>query len=131
MEKVVVTAPYVMLKVHDPATGGVTVREFYRGGVLPDGADVTDVERLLGKGMLARQEVAFVEPESTVSAVDVLVHTEDDDELVVVPVKPTQADNKAAWVDYAVAMRAEDADEAQARAAAEAMSKADLVKQFG
>lgn len=130
MEKVVVTAPYVMLKVKD-VNGGVTVRDFYKDAVLPDGSDADDVERLIGKGMLARQEVAFVEPEPVAPAVDVeFVGAEsllDQDG----PVKPTQADNKAAWVEYAVARRGEDVPEAEARAAAEAMSKADLVKHFG
>lgn len=61
MEKVIVTAPYVMLKVKD-ATGGVTVRDFYKDAVLPDGADSADVERLLGKGMLGKEPAEQPEP---------------------------------------------------------------------
>ncbi len=64
MLKNVVTAPYVMLKVRDDVLGGVTVREFYKGAVLPDGADKADVERLRGKGMLG--QVEFPDPEPVV-----------------------------------------------------------------
>jgi len=128
MEKVVVTAPYVMLKVKD-VSGGVTVRDFYKDAVLPDGSNAEDVERLIGKGMLARQEVAFVEPEPPAPAIGVMTLDEKPEggpELV----KPAPADNKAAWVEYAVALRGEGVLEAEARAAAEAMSKADLAKRY-
>jgi hypothetical protein len=62
MLKIRVTAPYIMLKVADVITGGVTVREFYQGAVLPDEADRADVDRLLGKGMLAQEEFPDPEP---------------------------------------------------------------------
>lgn len=62
MLKIVVTAPYVMLKVKDLVTGGVSVREFYKGAILPDESNPDDVKRLLGKEMLAEQEFADPEP---------------------------------------------------------------------
>lgn len=61
MDKFVVTAPYVTLKVNDPHTG-LAVREFYRDAVLPDGAVAADVERLLGKGMLGKVQAPDPEP---------------------------------------------------------------------
>jgi hypothetical protein len=63
MLKIRVIAPYIMLKVKDPATGGVAVREFYKGAILPDGADSDDVKRLTGKNMLAEEQLADPEPE--------------------------------------------------------------------
>lgn len=59
----------------------------------------------------------------------------DQDDADTAPTRPAQSDSKAAWVDYVVAYRTaditDDASEADARADAEAMTKADLIKQYG
>lgn len=119
MLKIRVIAPYIMLKVKDPATGGVAVREFYKGAILPDGADSDDVKRLTGKNMLAEEQLADPEPEQAPEPT-----------LVETPVPPVNA-NKAEWVAYAVSRRAEDVSEEAAKAEAEAMKKDDLIALYG
>lgn len=49
-----VTGAYVTVKVRDDR-GQLMTLGFYQGGLLPEGADRADVERLLRKGLLAEE----------------------------------------------------------------------------
>jgi hypothetical protein len=153
MAKVVI-APYITVKCRDDVAGGMIIREFYQGGVLPDGADPDNVKRLEESGMVADQDT----PEADVMGVP--AGTPIPGEPPNVPVtetaqgsalppdvrmanaleaaglastggRPGRNDSKAAWVDYAVSQRPDDMSEEDARAEAEAKSKADLIAQYG
>jgi hypothetical protein len=50
---------------------------------------------------------------------------------VVAEGRPKDYASKGEWVDYAVSQRADDQSEQDARAEAEAMSKADLIAKLG
>lgn len=122
-----VTAPYVTLRVRDNL-GAWTVRGLYAGAVVPK-ADV-DAESL--RHHLDSDLVALVAADSPAQAPEPtelqapLVDSDDQG-----PIRPADNANKPVWVEYAVLMRADDVSEEDARSAAEAMSKADLIKQFG
>jgi hypothetical protein len=100
MLKIRVTAPYIMLKVVDVINGGVTVREFYRGAVLPAEADSADVDRLLGKGMLAQEE--FPDPEPA--------QAPEGPKTPAGSVKPAGNASRDDWVAYASGMGAPEED---------------------
>lgn len=55
MTKHVVIAEYVTLKVRDQATGALVVNEFYRGAPVPENADQENLDRLIDKGMVAKE----------------------------------------------------------------------------
>lgn len=123
MKRYVVTAPYVTVKVRTQQDA-VVLGEFYKGAVLPESALREEVERLLGKDMLAEQgEQAWAGPPA--DGAKPPVEEPDGD-----PVRPADNANKPAWVDYAVAMRAEGVSEEDARAEAEATKKDDLIARF-
>lgn len=71
------------------------------------------------------------EPER-VEPVEIESDPDDGAEVVSAPgIRPAQAAPKADWVTYAVALRAEGVSEQDAKAAAEAKTKAELVAEFG
>jgi hypothetical protein len=109
-----VIAPYVTLKVRNDQ-GQVVLREFYVNAPVPAAADPENVDRLLRKGMLAALD-APAEPVVERAADPAEVST-----------RPAQAAAKADWVTFAAAQRPDGQSEQDARAEAEAMSKADLI----
>jgi hypothetical protein len=117
----VVTAPYVTIKVTDDING-VVRREFYTGGVVPSSADADNVARLLRKGMLAEVAAEPVPAPATEPPAEPPAEPGD---------RPKDYASKLEWVDYAVSKRADGVSEDDARAAAEAKSKADLIAEFG
>jgi hypothetical protein len=152
----VVTRPYVTLKVRDATTGAEVVREFYEGGVLPEGANSDDVDRLLRKDMIAEEgsdEANLAAPAGTPKPgeppnvpvtevpagslapderqrrqLEALRQSQDAGER---GGRPHGNAGKQAWVDYAVSQRTDGVSEDDARAEAEGMSKADLVAKYG
>lgn len=154
----VVTAPYVTLKVKD-LTGQEAVLGFYESGTLPDGANKDDVERLIRKGMVAESGTAEAdlaapagtpkpgEPpnvpvtEQPIAALPLAerqrLQQEAADKVAADAAKakegaaPSARASKDEWVDWAVAQRAEDVSEQDARAEAEAMTKNDLMAKYG
>lgn len=120
-----VTAPYVTVKVTDPGSGKPVVAGFTQGGVLPANVERESAELLVTKGMVERFDadapveepvaVAPVAPPSGTPAVD----------------RPATSAPKPEWVAFAVSQRAAGVTEEDAKAAAEAKSKADLIAEFG
>jgi hypothetical protein len=110
-----VTAPYVTLKVRDQA-GAWVLTGFYDGAVV-SGIDEASLRHHLDNGMLVEVEQPAPAPE-----------TEPPSEL---GDRPKDYASKPEWVDYAVSKRAEGVSEEDARVAAEAKSKADLITEFG
>jgi hypothetical protein len=153
----VVTRPYVTLKVKDENTGAEVVREFYEGGVLPDGCVQDDVDRLLRKEMIAEEgsdEARLAAPAGTpkpgeppnVPVTEVPAGSLPLAERQVRQLEaqrqaegqsarpegqPAPYASKGAWVDYAVSRRADGVSEEEARAEAEGKSKADLIHDHG
>ena len=127
------TAAYGTVRVVDPATGGPSIRGFYQGAVFPAAADPEDVERLVRRGYAEWvDEDEPARPEDPDAAIDNGSPTpavDADDGLA--PQRPGDSASKAAWVDYAVACRNDGVSEQEARAAAEAMTKADLITLHG
>lgn len=125
--------PHVTVGILDEG-GSRTVVAFGEGGVLPPNADPEDVKRLAVKGALVEVEAA--EPDKPVEKTAATPVKEPDHEPQPVIAEPklrapqTNA-SKAEWVAYAVAMRDEGVSEANAKADAEAMSKADLITVYG
>lgn len=123
-----VTAPYVVLRVKD-SVGLWSVKGFYAGAILAK-SDVDDasLERHVGRGWVEKVETA--EPQAPAAEVEDEgdADAEDDgggggegDTGGEAPGRPAQADNKAAWVDYAASQGID-------RGEAEAMTKADLME---
>jgi hypothetical protein len=159
MAKVVV-APYITVKCRDEVTGGVIIREFYQGGVLPKEADPDNVKRLEEGGMVAdqgspeadvmgvpagtpipgeppnvpvtetAQGPALAQDARMANALEAAGHTETSSEIRT-DGRPNRNDSKAAWVDYAVSQRGEGVSEEDARAEADGKLKADLIAEYG
>lgn len=107
-----VTAPYVTLKVLATATGAAQINGFYAGAIVTDDKiEKASLERHLDRRWIERVD----EPG------EAIVDEPGPDTPPRGPEKPSQADPKAAWVDYAVA-------QGNDREAVEAMTKADLVE---
>lgn len=149
-----VVAPYITLKVRDAVTGGVTIREFYQGGVIPDEADPDNVARLVEQGMLAEQDSVEAQvmgvpagtpipgeppnvPVTEEASGPMLPHDVrmanalDAAGQVNVSGRPKDYASKPEWVEYAVSRRTEGMSEDDARAEAEAKSKQDLIAEYG
>jgi hypothetical protein len=108
--------PYITLKVR--GDDGVVLRAFYAGAPVPANADPEDLARLVRKGAItgpARSAAVEAAEEPVVEA----------------PERPKDYAAKGEWVDYAVARRGEGVSEDDARAAADAKPKADLIAEFG
>lgn len=112
-----VTAPYILLEVTDQA-GKRQVNGFYEGAIV---ANPVDEDKL--KKAVTRKWVDLVDEPAAVPAPDPTPAPAPGPEVTQAPgpSKPGQADQKAAWVDYAVAQGIE-------RDQAEAMTKADLIE---
>lgn len=110
-----VTAAYATVKVLDTATGKPAIHGFYEGGIFPPSSDPDSVAALVRRG--------YAEWLDEPPPVEVIPAPVDD--------RPKPAEPKAAWVDYAVSKRAEGVSPDDARVAAEAKSKADLVAEHG
>jgi hypothetical protein len=122
-----VTAPYATVRVDDPALG-LAILGFYQGAPFPANAMDEDVERLVRRGYA--EWVDEVEgPADPGASIDETPPQDGDDGLA--PQRPGDSASKAAWVDYAVAKRDEGVSEAEAREAAEAMTKNDLITVHG
>ena len=119
-----VTAAYATVRVLDPATGAPTVVGFHQGGTFPDTADPENVESLVRSGYAewVDKNDGPADPGATIGEPKPVVTGD--------PVRPADNANKPAWVDYAVAMRAEGVSEEHARAEAEATKKDDLIARF-
>lgn len=111
-----VTAPYVTVEVQGPPGTEPTTLGFYAGAVLPGNVVVESAQRLVDKGMVEKIAAAPAEPEV--------------EQPPAGPVPPRKNASKADWVAYAVSQRDADTSEDDARAAAEAMSHADLVAAY-
>jgi hypothetical protein len=151
-----VVAPYITIKVRDD-NGGTVIREFYQGGVIPDEADPDNVARLVEGGMLADEDSPEAEvlgnpagtpvpgeppnvPVTEAAQGPALAPDERMARALAAADKAGTADaggrpkdyaSKPEWVDWAVSQRPEDVSEEDARAQAEAKSKADLIAQYG
>lgn len=137
-----VTAAYATVRILDPATDAPSVRGFYKDAVLPEAAFTEDVERLVRReyaewiddvpgpadpGATIGDEGPKSGPHKDVMVVEPTDETDDG----LAPQRPGDNASKAAWVDYAVATRDEGVSEDEARAAAEGMTKADLITLHG
>jgi hypothetical protein len=111
-----VTAPYVTVEVQGVPGGAATTLGFYAGGILPGNVVQASAERLVAKGMVEEFGGAPAEPDA--------------EQAPAGPVPPRKNASKADWVAYAVSQRDPDTSEDDARAAAEAMSHADLVAAY-
>lgn len=123
---------YCTVKVVDAATGSLTIVGLGKDAILPPTANPDDVKRLLGKGAIV--ELGPPEPAAPAEPVKQPapeVKPEVKPEVEVKPKQPPTNASKAEWVAYAVAMRDEGVSEANAKADAEAMSKADLITVYG
>jgi hypothetical protein len=117
MKAYVVTSPYVTFRAPNNL-GQEVVTERYQGAPVPADANREDVERLLRKKMIGEAD----KPQPAAAPSERV--PEDG------PTKPTGNASKADWVEWAVANRADNVSEADARAEAEAATKADLAKRF-
>ncbi len=118
-----VTAPYVTLKVRDQA-GAQVLSGFYEGAVVSD-VDAVSLRHHLDNGMVVEvdsAEPAEAEPEPASDPVEPAATPNG---------RPPQNASKADWVTYAVSRRADGTSEDDAKAAAEAKSKADLIAEYG
>lgn len=137
IRKARVTAAYATVKIVDPGSGSWSVRGFYEGGVFPESADPEDVERLVRRGYAewvdgdAGPAEAPAAPTAVEETVDAIVEETEEADDGLEPQRPGDSASKAVWVDYAVALREEGVSEAEARTAAEAMTKADLITVHG
>lgn len=158
MTKHVVIAEYVTLRVRDQVTGATVVNEFYRGATVPENADQENLDRLVGKGMVAAEGTEEAEllgspagtplpgePPNVPVQQEMLSTPSPEDRLQRVREaaasdrrgaertdgRPAVNAPKAEWVDYAVTQRPEGTLEEDARAEAESMTKADLVARHG
>lgn len=113
---------YATVKLLDPVSGS-TVRSYYKDAVFPDSADPEDVERLVRRGY-----AEWVENDAPAPVAE---PTPDEVDDGLEPQRPGDSASKAAWVDYAVACREDGVSEEDARVAAEAMTKADLITVHG
>lgn len=142
-----VLAPYATVKITDSATGQPAVVGFYQGAVLPPEADPENVASLVrreyAEWLDAGEEQAVEEQEDEqvkaqeeaaeqrAADAEAAAEASEQDADVEAPVRPAVAAPKAEWVSYAVAVRDEGVSEEDARAAAEAKTKAELVEEFG
>jgi hypothetical protein len=146
--------PYTTLKVRSDL--GLIQREFYAGAPVPDNADPDDLERLIRKGAIVEEGT----PEAELVAVPAGTPIPGEPPNVPVTEQPTNAGpidervarardaagqagtadsggrpkdyaSKPEWVDWAVSQRPEDVSEEDARAQAEAKTKAELVTEYG
>lgn len=106
-----------------------------RGELLPDWVTDFTLAALVGAGGIKAIEQAEPTPEpepqlppvlSTDSGIGLQPAS-----ITLAPAKPAPNANKPEWVAYAVSLRPEDMTEEDAKAEAEAMSKADLIAMYG
>jgi hypothetical protein len=148
----IVAAPYVTLKVKGQQGQDVTLG-FYEGAILPDGADSDDLERLIRKGMVVEAdspEAEFAVPAGTPKPGEPPNVPVTEQPVQALPLeerqrrqmeaaeqgeqrggRPRVNASKEDWVEYAVTQRADGVSEDDARAEAQAMSKADLIAKSG
>lgn len=125
-----VTAPYVTVKVSAAPGAALTTLGFYRDMLLPGNVDTESAELLVTKGMVekiaapaaAAVDPASYQPDPTGAEIS---------SSPAEPVRPERNASKADWVTFAVSQRAEGISEEQAKADAEAMTKADLATLYG
>jgi hypothetical protein len=146
--------PYVTIKVRGDA--GLVLREFYAGAPVPENADPDDRARLLRKGAIVEEGTPEAElvavpagtpipgepPNEPVTEQPVVSGAVDErvaralaaaDKVSTTDAggRPKDYASKPEWVDWAVSQRPEDVSEEDARAQAEAKTKADLVAEYG
>jgi hypothetical protein len=149
-----ILAAYATVKINDPISGKPTVAGFYEGAVLPPEADLENVASLVQRDYAEwldsdeAKAVDTAEAEAEKAQDDAAKQRADEADAALakaeadrapteepeVPVangKPAQSAPKADWVAYAVSQRDEGVSEQDAQAEAEAMSKADLIAQYG
>jgi hypothetical protein len=114
-----VTAPYVTAEVQGVPGGAATTLGFYEGALLPGNVVQASAERLVAKGMAEKVSAPAPEPEA-----------EAEPEAPAGSAAPRKNASRDAWVTYAVSKRDADTSEEDARAAAEAMSHAELVAAY-
>jgi hypothetical protein len=112
-----VNAPYVVLKTQDRESGRSKVNGYYEGAIVTGPiVDEASLAKHLERGWIEEIQPAADNPDEPVA--------EEPDKPAADSVpsltKPGQADQKAAWVDYAESTGID-------RAEAEAMTKADLI----
>lgn len=131
---------------------GGTVEYVYGGRPVPAGVDEADAARLLEEGFLleigepeaparrssrgsARPKAVSEGSPGTATAVPPIPPAaevpEDVDGEELGDGPPPKAASKDAWVDYAVAQRAEGISEDEARSVADSLTKAELIERFG
>lgn len=119
-----VVAPYVTLKVRDQA-GAQVLTGFYEGAVVSD-VDANSLRHHLDNGLVEMVEEAAPVPAAVESTEPVEPAGETQTNG-----RPSVRASKDDWITYAVSQRADGVAEDDAKAAAEAKSKADLIAQFG
>jgi len=136
------TAPLVDVIVGADSNGeGGSLQRVHKGGGLPtQGLFQPQIDHLLERDMIASAEVtgglehAVIESARNAAEArrrsDVSDPDDPDDVDGGGPIPPKSA-SKSDWVAYAVSQRPEGTDEAAAQAAAEALTKEQLIEQYG
>ena len=156
MTQLKVAWPYITLKVGADG-GGLVLKEFYAGAIVPDNADPDDRDRLVRKGALVEEdapEAALAVPAGTpipgeppnvpvteqpAIAVPFVARVDAQKDLaaqaeqrdVLRGGRPAGNASQAAWLEYAVANRPEGMPEDEAREAYGNKTRAELVTEFG
>ena len=123
-----VVAPYVTLKVRD-RDGAWVVVGFYAGATVPDEVDEVSLNHHVDSGLIVEDDAelaVFAVPSGNPlpegGPYPPLVELQE--KAASKPRRPSQADPKAAWVDYAV-------DQGADRETAESSTKQELISQYG
>ena len=113
-KRYVVTGAAAYFKVVNPVDGKEYLTLLYRDAPVPVGADEATIQHHLDSGLIAPVEVEVTEPE-------VPPNPGQGDNP---PVEPNRGASREAWVEYAVAKGATDADVAD-------LKRDDLVAKYG
>jgi hypothetical protein len=122
-----VVVAYATVKLLDPISGKPAVAGFYQGAIFPPEADPENVASLV-----RREYAEWVdEPEPDAPTSEPEPESETPPSGDAPTDRPAQAAPKGDWVAYAVSQRPEGMSEDDARASAEARTKAELIAEYG
>jgi hypothetical protein len=139
-----VVVAYAVVKVLDPLSGKPTVVGFPQGAVLPAYADSQNVADLVRReycewvdpqpsGWAGEPDLPVEEAEPVTVGASAVAQVNEPTQVAteVANGKPKPYASKVEWVDYAVAHRPEGMSEYDARSAAEAKTKDELIAEYG
>jgi hypothetical protein len=126
-----IVGPYATAMMGTP--DGRQVRALNEGALLPNDVTAGHARHLIDVGLAEVIDAAPARRASRGAPTQTPegAQTPDSDQPNEPGDRPVKADPKPAWVEYAVSQRPEGQSEEDARAEAEAKSKADLVTQYG